>query len=268
VLIDSGPEAAVEQRFRAGGSLIMQRISIRKGSREIRFACSVDWQEEQKNLRVQAETNLKSLQAAYEIQFGLAYRPTHENTGWDKAMFEVPGQRFADLSQPDYGFAVLNDCKYGHYIRDGIVDLSLLRSPKSPDPEADIHEHEFTYSYYPHPEDLAHSDVLQKAHELNSPPLVRPLSAAPDEGEKTYFSISGGNVVIDTVKPAYRGGGRILRLYESMGTSCSIELKSAVGAQTAVLTDLLERELEELKMKEGKVSLSFTPFEIKTLLLK
>ncbi len=268
VLNAAGAEAALEQRFRIGNSIIFQRISMREGSREIRFSCTVDWREEQKNLRVQAETNLKSLQAAYEIQFGLAYRPTHENTSWDKAMFEAPGQRFADLSQPDYGFAVLNDCKYGHYIRGGIVDLSLLRSPKSPDPEADMHEHAFTYSYYPHPEDLAHSDVLQKAHELNSPPITHPLSAVPEEREKSFFSVTAGSVVIDTVKPAYRGGGRVLRLYESMGRSCSIELKTAAEAKTAFLTNLLENEDRELEMKDGTVSLAFTPFEIKTLLLK
>ena len=80
-------------------------------------------------LRVAFPTTVHCEQAAFEIQYGVVRRDTHTNTYWNVAQFEGVGHRFADLSRPDWGVALLNDSKYGYSVRDGILDLNLLRAP-------------------------------------------------------------------------------------------------------------------------------------------
>lgn len=77
-------------------------------------------------------------------------RPTHRNTSWDWAKFEVCGHKWADLSEPQWGAAVLNDSKYGWNVHGRTLTLSLLRSPKSPDANCDMHQHRFRYALMPH----------------------------------------------------------------------------------------------------------------------
>ena len=123
-------------------------------------------------LRVSAEIAVHSPEAFFEIQYGTIKRPTHFNTSWNAAKFEAAAQRFADISQPDYGFSIINNCKYGHYIHENIVDLNLLHSPADVDKTADIHKYEFTFGYLPHSGNLINSAVLQTAHNLNSPLII------------------------------------------------------------------------------------------------
>ncbi|MFP4378531.1 MAG: alpha-mannosidase, partial [Spirochaetales bacterium] len=164
---ESGPlRAVILQKLSIGNSTVVQRIVLEAESRLVRIENKVEWNESHQHLRVQAEPALQALSATYEIQFGVVSRPAHGNTSWDAAQFEVAGQRFADLSQADYGLGMVNDCKYGHYIRDGIIDLTLLRSPKDPDPEADLGTHEFTFGYYPHALGWQASDLLER-HQID-----------------------------------------------------------------------------------------------------
>ncbi|XP_065436570.1 alpha-mannosidase 2C1-like [Chrysemys picta bellii] len=90
------------------------------------------------------------MNATYEIQFGHLQRPTHWNTSWDWARFEVWSHKWMDLSEHGFGVALLNDCKYGASVHKNVMSLSLLRAPKSPDATADIGPHEFTYAVMPH----------------------------------------------------------------------------------------------------------------------
>ena len=82
--------------------------------------------------------NILTDQVTYETQFGTIQRPTHYNTSWESAKFEVVGHKFADMSEYGYGVALMNDCKYGYAAHDNVVRLSLIRSPKAPDPNCDI----------------------------------------------------------------------------------------------------------------------------------
>ena len=119
------------------------------------------------------------MNATYEIQFGHLERPTHMNTSWDMGRFEVCGQKWADLSEPGYGVALLNDCKYGYDVEGNVMRLSLLRSPVSPDPVADKGRHEFTYALLPHSGDLREGRVIEEAYSLNVPLLAREGKTAP-----------------------------------------------------------------------------------------
>ena len=101
-------------------------------------------------------------EASFEIQYGHVFRNTHENTDWDLAQFEVVAHKWADISQPNYGVGIINDCKYGHKIKGNVISLNLLRSPKTPDPDSDMHEHRFKYALYPHAGEMVQSNLIRQ----------------------------------------------------------------------------------------------------------
>ncbi|HOQ79936.1 MAG TPA: glycoside hydrolase family 38 C-terminal domain-containing protein [Candidatus Cloacimonadota bacterium] len=260
----------IKQVFKVGNSTIEQIISLKSQSKLIQIDNVVDWQEKHKMLRVGAETNIQSMYSNAEVQFGLMQRPTHQNTSWDEAKFEILAHRFIDLSQEDYGFAVLNDCKYGHSVQGGTIEINLLRSPADVDPDADIHQHSFTFGYYPHIGNLEKSDTLQKAHNLNSPLVVYPISTDKGIKDTPYFSIEGRNVKIDTVKHSdLEKDSLILRCYETMGTSTRINITSKkYKIKEAFLCNLLGENIHAIISFDNTLMLDFKPFEIKTIKIK
>ena len=267
IIGDNGHLAGIEQVMSIGNSTIVQQITLSSDSKEIRIENSVDWKEEKKYLKAVADTNIISDTATYEIQYGQIKRPAHFNTSWDHARFEVAAQRYADISQADYGFAILNDCKYGHIINDGKVEISLLRSTKSPDETADIGKHVFIYSYYPHCGRLENSDTLKIAHELNDPASIIPLKKAPEIKEKSYYEIESCSVKIETVKISEDGEGIILRLYETMGANDTSVIRFD-GKYDVSESNLIETELRHIRKNTSEIGLKFSPFEIRTLYLK
>jgi len=158
--------------FSVGDSSIIQKVKLFPHSKRLDFDTKVDWKEKHKMLRVHFPVNVRAEQATFDIQYGHVQRNTHDNTSWDKAKFEVVGHKFADLSDHDYGVALMNDCKYGYFVKDNILDLNLLRSPNNPDPDADQGKHQFTYSIFPHEHDLIRSNVIREATCLNQIPIV------------------------------------------------------------------------------------------------
>jgi alpha-mannosidase len=270
-----GSVALAMFRIRFGKSIITQVIELIDGEKFIRFNHSVDWQEHHRMLRVHFYPDLTASDATYEIQFGAVKRPTRHNTSWEKALFEVPAHCFADLSEPDYGTALINDCKYGYRIVDNEMELNLLRSPADVDPEADIHQHTYSYAFYPHAGCFEQSDVVKVAHCFNSKMYVLPVSN-PRLGEaRSFFSVVGDKVKLETVKPCETGDGIILRLYEYSGSNASVKLRTVLPFSKAYLCNMLEeiispeKELEQRKLdSESTIDLDFKPFEIKTLLLR
>ncbi|MFW6261146.1 MAG: alpha-mannosidase [Spirochaetota bacterium] len=271
-LVESGPlRAVVEQVLVVGESTIRQRIVLEADARLVLVENDVDWRESHRQLRAQAVPAIHAEEATYEIQYGTVRRPAHANTLQDAAKFEVAGQRFADLSQPDYGVGLVNDSKYGHYIRDGVMELTLLRSPKDPDPQADMGFHRFTYGYYPHAGGWETSDLLERAHELNSPPLVRATSAVGDAASE--FDVVGGAVKIEAVKPAEDGEGVVLRLYETRGTDREVVLRFRGSVSRVDEVNLIEEAPKRLRgAREARadgyaseIRLRFSPYRIRTL---
>ncbi|HEV7666506.1 MAG TPA: glycoside hydrolase family 38 C-terminal domain-containing protein, partial [Chloroflexota bacterium] len=172
-ILESGPERAIlELRWRiADRSRIVQRLCVYARSPRIDFITDVDWQERQALLRVAFATAIRNRRATYEIQFGTIDRPTHRNTSWEEAAFEVPAQRWVDLSDATSGVALLADCKHGYSAQADTLWLSLLKGAVDPDPEADRGEHHFTYSLLPHAAGL--EEVRRAAYGLTRPLLWR-----------------------------------------------------------------------------------------------
>jgi alpha-mannosidase len=254
-------------------SRIRQDIILYHHERRVDFKTNVEWHEDHKLLKVAFPIDVVAAKATYEIPFGALERPTHNNTSWEQAQYEVCGHRWADLSEGGYGVSLLNDCKYGYDIKDRVIRLSLLRAPKWPDATADRGEHEFTYSLYPHEQDWRAAQVVHRAAELNQPviPVRIPLrnDAATDEGampsERSILPFESRSVVLDTVKPAERGGGTVIRLYESTGSRDSVSIRLPISSGQVSLVNLLEEELEPLQTADGIVRLDFKPFEIKSI---
>jgi alpha-mannosidase len=224
-------------------------------------------------LRVQFPIDIQAVTANYEIQFGHVARPTHMNTSWDMAKFEVVAHKWADISQPNYGVAIINDCKYGHQIQGNTISLNLLRSPKLPDAEADMHTHQFRYALLPHPGDLYHSDVIQTAHEFNIPMrVVRPESSrarTDNSFDGSFITVNRNNVIIDTVKKAEDSRSLVVRLYEAFGMDCSCEMQFRDSPHSRVeqiqLVSMMEDQGRDIEIIENRIGLAFKPFEIKTL---
>ena len=266
-VLEVGPlrAAIVFEYALSAHSRMRQIVSLDAISARLDFDCDVDWHEKQKFLKVEFALALRSPFATYEIQYGHVQRPTHFNTTYDLARFEVPAQRWADLSEPDFGVALLNDCKYGYAAHGNIMRLSLLRAPIYPDPQADQGRHTFRYALLPHAGNPQNAGVSEQALRFNVPLLIR----ATDEptGQRSFFSISSPAVMIDAIKRAEDGEAIIVRMYESRGTHVSARLESSLAIVSAALVNLLEDELAALAWQAGGVALDFKPFEIVTLKL-
>jgi alpha-mannosidase len=244
-------------------SALIQIASLTAISPRLDFTTSVEWHENHKFLKVEFPLNLRAAAASYEIQYGHIQRPTHWNTSWDLARFEVLAHRWTDLSEPDFGVALLNDGKYGHAVHGHIMRLSLLRSPKSPDPEADMGHHSFRYALLPHPGSLQTGNVIEEGYRFNAPLLVG-QTAAPI-GEAWLFSMDRPAVVIDWVKRAEDSDGLIVRLYEAHGTRVRARLCSPLIVRRVVACNLLEEEDTLLTWSAGGLDLELRPFQILTL---
>ncbi|MER5377128.1 glycoside hydrolase family 38 C-terminal domain-containing protein [Streptomyces sp. NPDC002553] len=254
------------------GSTITQTISLRAGSARIDFETDIDWHEVEKILKAGFPVDVRAAHSSAEIQFGHVQRPTHTNTTWEAARFEVPGHRWVHIGEPGYGVAVINDSTYGHDVsrtvrEDGgtttTVGLSLVRAPRIPDPEADQGRHRFTYSLLP---GASIDDAVAEGYALNLPLRVADAAGAPEP----VVSVSGEGVTVEAVKLADDGSGDVVvRLYESRGGRATGALRTGFPLAGAQVTDLLERPLEPADTDEqGAVSVTLRPFQVLTLRLE
>jgi alpha-mannosidase len=232
----------------------------------LEFVNCCKWQEEQKFLKVEFPLALRSDHATYEIQFGHVRRPTHFNTSWDWAQFEVSAHRWADLSEPDFGVSLLNDSKYGYACHTNVMRLSLLRSPVWPDPYADRGSHTFRYGLFPHSGGPQLGGVIPAAAAFNQPLHLR-SSSLPAGEARSFFSVDHPALIIDTVKQAEDSEDIILRLFESHGSHVSAKLNSTLLVKDVHRTNLLEDILDQIPCDNNSISLELRPFEIVTLKL-
>jgi alpha-mannosidase len=211
--------------------------------------------------------------ATYEIQWGNVQRPTHRNTSWDWARFETAAQKWVDLSEGGYGVSLLNDCKYGHDIRDNLIRLTLLRGTTAPDPMADQGEHSFKYSLLPHSGGWDEQTVAE-AYALNDPAFVahfrsKPVSSKTSISDLPPFIIADqSNIVIETIKRAEDGNGIIVRLYESQRRRGTFTLTTAFLITQAWRANILEENQEEILVNGNQLKYQIKPYQILTIRLQ
>ena len=248
-------------------STVTQTIWLYDDIDRIDFETDIDWQERHQMLKVAFPVDINASHATYEIQYGTIERPTHKNTSWDRAKFEVCGHRFADLSDGGYGVTLLNDCKYGYDIHDGVMMLSLLRSPSYPDPQADIGKMSCTYSIYPHSGRPCMSEIYSMAYDLNNPMILCEAKAEKDSLPTEFSMVKSNckNILCEVVKQAEESDELIFRFYENSNTKTKSEICFGFDINKVELCDMMENSLEELDTHNRTVHLDFGAFEIHTL---
>jgi alpha-mannosidase len=250
-------------------SFFTQYIILYNDLDRIDIKTEADWWEDHMLLKAVFPVSIKSDAASYEIPFAHIKRTTKFETLWEKARFEVPALRWADLSEKDWGISILNDSKYGHDIHGSEIKLSLLRAPTWPDPMADRGKHTFTYSIYTHKGAVSEGNTVQRARELNTPFQAAIIEKQQGTMAKSFsfFDVKSPSVILDSVKRAEDGSGFILRFFESAGKESSAEVVCFKAPKTVFETDLMENPLEAVKVVDKSISLKFKAFEIKTLKL-
>ncbi len=268
---EAGPERGVLRlTWKWDQSTITQRMSVYARIPRIDFDNHVDWQQSRILLKAAFPVEVHSSKATYDIQFGNVERPTHWNTSWDWARFETCGHKWADLSEGGYGVSLLNDCKYGHDIKDNVMRLTLIKSGTFPDPNADRGEHRFTYSLFPHAEDWFRGGTVAQAYALNNPlsAVVEGAHAGSLPGAFSIVSCSAPNVMVETVKVAESGDGLVVRVYEFANRRGPAELIFGRPVVGATETNLMEREPEAVSFEGNRLPFTIKPYEIKTFHVK
>lgn len=248
---------------RISNSLIRQDIHFYGKSRRIDFETYVDWREHQHLLKVHFPLDIHTDEAAFDIQFGNLTRKIHQNTSWDKARFESCGQKWMDVSEGHYGVSLLNDCKYGHSAKEGVIALTLIKSGIEPNPTTDQEEHFFTYSLYPHAEGWRAAGTVREAYMLNQP-LTAVVGGQPGN-RYSLAELDRENVILETVKVSEEGRGIILRMYESENAKTKAHLTVSRPFNKAYICNLLEAEEKEAEIEEGRIVVPCRPYEIVTV---
>jgi alpha-mannosidase len=246
----------------------------------------VDWHENSKFLKVEFPVDIVNTEASYESAYSITKRPTHYNTSWDMAKFEVCCHRFADLSEHNYGVSIINDSKYGFATAGKVMRLSLLRSPKAPDEHADMGRHSIRWAILPHKGGLS-STTVKAAYAFNTPlkvlsapkATVESLSSVPI---KLINTDESGSIILDTIKRGHddedvsrreglrvnSGRSIILRLYESLGGRSRGSIETEFDVKRVTKVNILEDEIEEVSLEDGKFDITLRPFEVATYKLQ
>jgi len=261
----------------------------------VQVDAEVEWHETMKFLKVEFSVDCVNTEASYETQYGIVKRPTHYNTSWDMAKFEVCCHKFADLSEANYGVSILNDSKYGFATCGNLMRLSLLRAPKAPDAHADMGKHHIKWAIMPHVGALG-SATVHAAHNFNNPLSLVSISADDDDEPNndifTSIAVTGAaSLVLDCVKrgeddddvsrgdfSARKGKSVILRIYESLGGRSRGLIRTTLPVKKVFKTNVLEDDLEELDIqmiagggsgrKGAEVEVELRAFEVATFRLQ
>ncbi|MCR1875281.1 alpha-mannosidase [Paraclostridium bifermentans] len=263
---DGNIKAVIRFKYKYMNTTISQDMIVYANSNRIDFKTNVDWREKKQLLKVAFVVDIRSTMATYDVQFGNVKRPTHWNTSWDRARFESVAQQWVDLSERNYGVSLLNNCKYGHDIKDNVMRLTLLKSATHPDPVQDQGEQNFTYSLLPHSGDFIDGNTVKHAYELNQP-LKSIKGMLKSEVKKRLFKFNDANILVDAIKKAEDEDMIIIRFHDYSGSRQNVSIDSDYEITGWMETNLMEKPIENLR-NENSINVVVNPYEIKTLMIK
>ncbi len=268
-ILSEGPLRAEVKFERPIGktSRLTQIIRLDAASGALTFDTTVDWRERRTLLKAVFPLACQAPRATYETLFGAVERPTHASTDADAAQYEVPGHRWADLSEPGFGVSLLSNARYGFSTFGKVMSLSLQRGTMSPDRMADVGVHRFAYALYPHAGDWRDAGTVAEAARFNRPLLW--MNGDPVEAlAQPLVTAMPNNVVVDTVKPAEDGDGWIVRIYESHGAATKARLAFGVPIENVGLSNTLEDDVAPMTPEAHGCAVTLRPFQLMTLRLK
>ena len=259
---------AVRVKYHWQKSDFVQTISLAPDADVVDVDNQIDWHES--HILVKAAFPLAATDpfATYDIPYGTIQRATTRNNSWEKAQFEVPAFQWADEGDGQHGFSLLNQTKYGYDAVGNLLRLTLLRSPKWPDPDADMGHHEFHYGLYPHAGTWQQALTMRHGWEYNYPLVARATTehAGSLPAEHSFASVTPENVVLTAVKKAEDNNGLIFRVYEWEGKAATVSFHVPPGATGATVTNLMEKaEGSPLAVSGDVVKAPIKPYEILTV---
>lgn len=262
-VIEVGPlQMVIRLEWKYMNTTIKQDMVFYKEDKRIDFKTWVDFRERKQLMKVAFPVDIRSTYATYDVQYGNVQRPTHWNTSWDWARFETVAHKWVDLSERNYGVSLMNDCKYGHDIKDHTIRLTLLKSATHPDTEQDQGEHEFTYSLLPHAKSWVEADTEKRAYFLNNPLQV--VEGKANEQVYSFLSCDNNFIEVDAIKRSEDGKALVIRAHEYTGGKQEAIFDLAMPVKAWQEADLMERAEGE-KYTNEPIKLTFGPYEIKTL---
>lgn len=246
-------------------STVAQDMVLYAADRRIDFVTTVDYHETHQLIKAAFPVDIRATYGTYDIQYGNVRRPNHWNTSWDLARFESVAHRWADLSERNYGVSLLNDCKYGHDIKDNVMRLSLVKTATHPDHLQDQGKHEFTYALLPHGGDFVEGNVVQEAFALNEP--MQAVAGELALGYDSFLSFDNNQVELDAVKKSEDGKYIVVRFHEFAGAKQKVSMKTGFAYQSWTECDLRERPVGDWENNK-KIQMTVNPYEIKTILIQ
>lgn len=269
-VIENG-EVRMVVEFECGflDSTVTQQVCLYHQIPRIDFRTKADWKTHHVILKTHFSVDVNTTRASYEIQFGNVERETTNNYSWDTAKFEACGHKWADLSENSSGISLLNDCKYGYGIKKGDMSLTLIKSGTYPNEDADIGEHEFTYSIYPHAGRWQEAKTVEMAYNLNVPMLAKRTGRQEGCGGEyeSFLKCSQESCFVEVIKKAEDGNGVIVRMYENKNNRVRAQIQTAYPIAHVYECNLLEENEEELTAGKNCFETVFKPYEIKTFRL-
>lgn len=263
-LLENGPIYSVFRIEKSiSNSKIIQDMYLYKYKRRIDFKTEIDYKTSQHLLKVHFPVDIQTNTATFDIQFGHIERPIHKNTSWDVARFEVSANKYVDLSEGDYGVAILNNCKYGHSINDKNIGLTLVKAGNEPNPVTDIEKHFITYSILPHIGNHKNMEIINESYMLNNEVIAKRIEF--DKEKFSFLNVDKENIVVETIKKAYFDDAIIIRIYESQNIRTKFNLKLYKKIKKVYLCDALENNIEELGKDSNNVEISIKPLEFITI---
>lgn len=255
-----GPCYEINDMYSFKNSFLYQKILIDDESRLISIHHKVDWHDD--NYLLKAVFHVKNMpdEVVSDTQFGFQKHSTKNDSLKDKAQYELCAYKWVDLSDKDGGIAVINKTRNGFYAKDGVLELSLLKTNSFPCKHMDQEPFEYDYALYLHDKCLSGSDVDEVANSFNAPVFY----FKNRENPKNTFRIIDDDIAVSAFKNAYSGKGNIVRLYNRTDQPVTITFSLPASYSEAILCNALEDPIEPLDPNK----ISFRPFEIKTILLK
>lgn len=265
-VVENGPVRMVlEVTHTFVKSTINQQIILYHDLPRIDFKHEVDWQENNLLLRVLFPTALYQTKATFDIQFGSVERETTNNHSWDVAKFETCAHKWVDISNNSVGLSVLNDCKYGHSVKENMIGMSLIKSGTYPNENADIGHHSYTYSIYPHQSRWVESETIEQANNINS--SLKAMQVHENSGhsfQENFIKVCSGSCFIDTLKRAEDLDDIIIRVYENKNKYGNVVLQLPKSISQVVEVNLREEDQEKINMTNHTIAFTLKPFEIKS----
>ena len=261
--------AVMEQHYCYGDSKLVQKIKLAADGEMLVFDTEVDWHEKLKMLRTSFPVDVYADEAVCDIQFGNIRRSTRRNSSWDVSKFEICAHKWVDISDGGYGVALVNDCKYGYRVENNVLDLNLLRSPNDTSERnwqsLDQGVHHIVYALFPHAGDEKSANVEKKALAFNIPLTFAKAGKADASLCGSFADVNVDNVELSVVKQAENGSGTVLRFFETYGRKTTAEITLPAGTKSCCFCNLVEQDGEPLEIRDGKVTVSFHPYEIQTI---